>query len=151
MHFYIPKKKPILFYVLSNESRCCLSPQGSCTCWLAWWEANCFNIYHHLIGHGCPVMIGSDGSTWFPSHSSWQADPAQSMGFYRCDVTSGLPDDINMIRVTLTMGHGQRATPGFLMTSHHVIAYLGSWLTSLLEQWPWQWNADVWCRCHSHP
>jgi len=33
---------------------------------------------------------------------------------YGCDVTSGLPEDITVTMVTLTMGHGQMVTSGLL-------------------------------------
>jgi len=55
------------------------------------------------------------------------------------DVTSGLPDDVIMIMVTLTMGHRQTTTSG-LCDDIHQTTYLHYWLMSSLGWWPWQCN-----------
>jgi len=47
------------------------------------------------------------------------------LGCNGCDVTSGLPDDVTMRTVTLTMGHGQTSLPGYMVTSQIKITHLG--------------------------
>ncbi len=103
------------FFVLSNEggfqghthSRQIHAPPDS-----HHWDTNFSNIYHHLVGHGLPVMVGSGGSSWFPSDSCWWANPAWSIGPHGHDITSGLLNDMIMTMATLAMGHGQMATSG---------------------------------------
>ncbi len=96
-------------------------------------------IIYLITSKALALVLGS----WLPSDPHWWTNPAWNLVPDGCDITSGLLDDITMTMVTLAMGHGQMSLLGYLMTSQNKASYLGYWLTSPWEQWPWQHNADV--------
>jgi len=48
------------------------------------------------------------------------------------DITSGLPDDITGSQLTLTLGHRQTVTPGYVVTSQNGASHPGYQLTQPL-------------------
>jgi len=102
-------------------------------------------LIHHLVGQEKPCLC------WYlvaglSSDPHWWAHPAWNL--VAMDVTSH-PDYLMTLfdNGTWTDGHFQ------VTWWHHITrsSHPGYWLTSPLEWWPWQHNADVWCRQHSHP
>jgi len=71
-------------------------------------------------------------------HWAHMASPAMTD-----DVTSGLPDDITMTTVTLTMGHRQMHLQ-VTWWRHKTSRLSGFQLISLWWQWLWQHNMNLW-------
>jgi len=84
---------------------------------------NCMAYKWLTLSLWCTLETYNPSSSWLseehlcwywvaglPSDPCWWANPVWNLDFDRCDVTSGLPDDVTMTMVTLTTGHGQTAT-----------------------------------------